>query len=109
MKKARIAILLLLGIIVLTLVSGCSAIFCAECGRYVSQSNPSDSLELMADGTFYAYYGDEGTGVTGTWKSNENRVLLIFDVSILGIPITTQATLEGDILTLPDGDKFVKQ
>lgn len=102
MGKAAYCILLA-SLIVLTLVTGCGLIGCGECGKYVSQSKPSDFLELKADGTFYM--GDKAIGVTGTWKINGNTVTLTFDA----LPIATQATLEGDTLTDPDGIEWVKQ
>ena len=79
------------------LLTGCGH---SPVGKYVSDKNPSVTLELKSDGTFGMFVS--GTGTTGTYAADGN------DVTLTMGPLAQKATLSGDKLTLAS-QTFTKQ
>jgi lysozyme len=87
----------------LALLVGCSATRVA--GKYVSQANPEDYLELRTDGTFYLQ--EEGITLDGKYRVDGDDITL--SVSILGISTASKGRLEGDVIIDQDGERWVKK
>jgi len=88
---------LLVLVIVCCLLTGCGH---SPVGKYVSDKNPSVTLELKGDGTFGMFVA--GTGTTGTYTVDGN------DVTLTMGPLAEKATLSGDKLTMAS-QTFTKQ
>jgi len=111
MKKARIAVVLLLGIL---LVSGlacegdvdmlaCVPSICLVCGTYVQQVDSNNYIELRSDRISYLYEG--GTGTQGTWSYNGVELIMNWE----GHPVATRAEIKGSRIIDDDGVVWVKQ
>jgi hypothetical protein len=83
----------------LQLLIGCSH---SPTGKYVSQTNPSDYLELRDDGTFFL--NEMSAERTGKYRIDGKTITLEW-----GSGVAVRGTLDGKTLTDKDGDKWVKQ
>lgn len=104
-RPATVSMLFLLVLCGICLI-GCACsgtAVCSVCGIYVNQENPSDFLELKADGTFYNEEG--GIGFSGTWEIEGDTITL----SLEGLPFATRVTVQGNTIIDPDGEVWVKQ
>jgi len=86
-------------LLTLQLLIGCSH---SPTGKYVSQKNPSDYLELRDDGTFFL--NENSFEHTGKYRIDGKTVTMELRS---GAPV--RGTLDGKTFTDPDGDKWVKQ
>jgi hypothetical protein len=103
MKKASIALVLILAVMLVAGIACDGITPCEVCGTYVNQEKPSDFLELEADGTFYNEEG--GIGFIGTWEVEGNTITLQLE----DLPFATRVTVQGNTIIDPDGERWVKQ
>ena len=95
-RSIGLAILLL---VALALLAACSGNKVA--GKYISEDNPDDYLELRSDGNFYSQ--EEGIGISGSYDVDGNEITLS-----LAIGLSTKARIEGDVIIDEDGERWVK-
>jgi LemA protein len=70
-------------------------------GKYVSEKNPKDYIELDPDGSFFIQEGK--VGVTGKYEVKGTRITLKTDQGF-----ASRATLEGNSLIDKDGERWIK-
>ena len=70
-------------------------------GKYISEENSNNYLELYEDGTFFL---QEDYGVSGTWEQKGKYEIII------STPLqASKGRIEGNTLIDKDGDRWVKQ
>ena len=71
-------------------------------GKYISEDNPDDYMELKSNGTFYSE--EEGIGFSGSYDVNGNELTLS-----LAIGFATKVRIEGDVIIDEDRERWVRQ
>ena len=77
MKKASIALVFILAVVIVTGFACDDIPSCEVCGRYTSSDNSELWLQVDSDNTFYTYTGD-----SGTWKVEDSTLFLRYE----GVP-----------------------
>lgn len=99
----RSVLLITVLLVALALVSACTGNQVP--GKYISEQNPRDYLELKRDGTFYLQ--EEGVTLTGKYQVDGDEITL--SVSILGIPTATKGSIKGNVIVDDDGERWVRK
>ena len=71
-------------------------------GKFVSESNPNDYLQLRGDGSFTQEEG--GRTFSGTYESNDNKIILTLNPDAAG-----EGTIFEVVLIDSDGEQWGKQ
>ena len=71
-------------------------------GKYISEKNPKDYLELKSDGTFYIQEG--GMGVTGKYEIEGDQITLKMDMGF-----ASRGRIQGKTIIDKDGDRWTEQ
>lgn len=87
-------------LVTMTLTTGCGGGGSTE-GRFVSESNPQDILQLRSDGRFFQEEG--GRSFSGTYKISGTEIILTLPSGAV-----SKGTINGDVLVDPGGDRWVK-
>ena len=113
MKKASIAVLLLL---VIMLVSGiacqgfgedllsCTPQICLYCGKYYQQQNHNNYIELRSGSVAYMNQGGIETQGTWGWVGTEESI----HITWIGQETIWKMRLYGNTLTDQNGSKWIK-
>jgi predicted nucleic acid-binding Zn ribbon protein len=108
---------LTIGIVILVLLVGVGAAFVltsgmlshyisGKAGKYVSDTNPNNYIELKSDGTYFNYYG--GIGTVGEWEDEGDQIL--FTQTAFGTQYTIKARVVGNKIIDPStGDTLTKR
>lgn len=99
-SRRRILALAVLSVALLLAVLGCSG----NAGKYVSEENPNDYLELRRDGSFFLQ--EEGVTLEGKYRVDGDEITL--SMSFLGLSVPTKGRIVGNVIIDKDGEKWVK-
>jgi hypothetical protein len=86
----------------LLLVLACSGSKIA--GKYVSEENPNDYLELRRDGSLFLQ--EKGVTLEGKYRVDGDEITL--SMSFLGFSVPTKGRVVGNVIIDKDGEKWVK-
>jgi len=89
--------------LVLLLPAGCSR---SPVGKYASEKNPNDFVELRSDGTFFAKETHMGKASQKTGKYRVEGKTITLE---LGTGDAARGTIDGNTLIDPDGDKWIRK
>ena len=89
-------------VLMLVLVTANSACGNSAAGKYVSEKNPKNYLELKSDGTFFLQEGS--LGVTGKYEIEGSQITFKMDMGL-----ASRGNIEGKTLIDKDGDRWTKQ
>jgi len=103
MKTLKLAVLLfLIGLLVCSMVIGCSRTSKSVAGTYVNKANSSEYLELKANGEFYLR--ELGMGIIGKYEIEGDTITLKFDMGL-----AARGRIRGNTLIDEDGKTWVKR
>src|SRR6266436_3381452 len=88
-------VLILIGLTSFACSSGMS-------GKYVSEKNPKNYVELKSDGTYFLQEGS--MGVTGKYEVEGGQITLKTDMGF-----ASRGNIEGKTIIDKDGDRWTKQ
>ena len=98
--RRKMVRLLLCVCIASVLVGGCGKIGVA--GKYVSEKNQKNYLELKTDGTFFVQ--EDSMGMAGKYEIDGDTITLKTDMGL-----ASRGKIEGKTVIDNDGDRWTKQ
>ena len=100
MKKANVALVMILAVMLVTGIACCGITPCSVCGKYINPEHQYQYIQLDSDGTCRTQ------STHGTWEQDGNVIILNLTTSKPSTYI-----LEGNELkrTTPPGTVYVKE